>query len=117
MIDGAQQAALYYARKRRRSRQAQPPKNTLGPVITGDFIVDEELTVDDGEWSGDPDLTYQWLRGADVNHLSPIDGETDNTYTLTEDDVDNIVTCAVIATNDVAVVSHKAVGAVVEEAP
>jgi len=110
------QAALFHSRKQRRSREALAPHNSVGPVITGDFIEGEELSVSDGTWTGSPTFTYQWLRGPSLNKLVDIAGADADTYTLTADDVDLIVTCAVIATNDFGVRSHKAAGAVVEAA-
>ena len=43
---------------------ASGPSNTSPPIVTGQATVGQTLTVDPGEWSGDPEptFTYQWQR-------------------------------------------------------
>jgi phage tail sheath gpL-like len=61
-----------------------------------------EVNVSDGGWSGNPapDFTYAWSRDtAGDGAFLPIAGEAANTYTLADDDVDNMIRATVTATN------------------
>ncbi len=66
------------------------------PAITGATPVGSVLTVTPGTYSNTvtPALTYQWRRGG-----VDIEGATDTTYTLTEDDVGVAVSVVETATN------------------
>lgn len=72
------------------------PVNTVAPEITGTTEVGEILTVSDGTWTGAATIAYayQWLRDG-----AAIDGETADTYTLVEDDLDAMIGCTVTGTN------------------
>lgn len=88
-----------------------PPVNTVAPVLSGDPIVDEVLSVTDGVWtspSGVPVITYKWFRDAD--ELS----ETSSTYTVVAADVGSDISVLVEATNDhgSAVAASNSVGPV-----
>jgi len=84
------------------SYAAIPPTSTSLPTIAGNAAVGETLTATDGTWGGDPDptITRQWERcDLDGGSCSPIDGETDTTYTVSNDDVGTALRVAVTATN------------------
>jgi hypothetical protein len=71
------------------------PINTVPPEISGDVSVQSTLTCTTGTWTSDTPIisySYQWYRGA-----SEIVGETSETYPITNDDVDTILTCKVTA--------------------
>ena len=82
--------------------EAEAPSNTVVPVVTGDWVDGGTLTSDTGTWDGTQPLTYsyQWQRcdsvGNDCNNLF---GATDETYTLTGDDIDQVVRVVVTASN------------------
>jgi hypothetical protein len=80
-----------------------PPANTVAPAISGDNEAGETLTADPGTWTGTGTLvyTYQWQR-CDLmgDHCKVIIGATDETYTLTGDDIGHMITVVVTATND-----------------
>jgi lysophospholipase L1-like esterase len=71
------------------------PVNTVAPAITGTAEVNQTLTGSDGTWSNMPtSFTYQWLRdGFEVL------GATENTYALTAQDKDHVISFRVSATN------------------
>ncbi|MEI9966248.1 MAG: arabinofuranosidase catalytic domain-containing protein [Candidatus Moraniibacteriota bacterium] len=74
---------------------AELPVNTALPLITGTPLVGETLSVSNGTWTNTPtSYTYQWKRDGE-----DIDGETENTYVLTEDDGETMIGCVVTATN------------------
>ncbi|MEI9966147.1 MAG: hypothetical protein WDN67_00500 [Candidatus Moraniibacteriota bacterium] len=74
---------------------AELPVNTALPLITGTPLVGETLSVSNGTWTNTPtSYTYQWKRDGE-----DIDGETENTYVLTEDDFNAMISCVVTATN------------------
>lgn len=106
---GKLQAALYYARKQRRARQAASPANTVAPEISGTPTVGQELTVDEGTWTGSPVFRYEWRRDGSV-----IAGADEASYTLVEDDEGAEITCTVRASNGsgVAGATSEAVGPV-----
>jgi len=70
----------------------QPPTNTNPPDINlganNPPQVGDELGVIQGQWAGAQPitLTHQWLRGQPGSMVA-IDGETDNSYTVSKDDV------------------------------
>lgn len=75
------------------------PVNSEAPAITGDtdgsVVFGNELTGSDGTWSGaDNVYTYRWLKDGVA-----IDGETADTYTPVEGDVDAEIAFEVTATN------------------
>jgi hypothetical protein len=77
------------------------PTNTARPTITGDTVVGEELTADNGSWNGSPNsFAYQWLRcdtsGAFCFRVA---GATGRTYGVRFADVYGTVRVAVTAKN------------------
>lgn len=60
----------------------QGPRNTEAPSVTGTAKVGEELTANDGSWTGNPtSYSYQWQRcDADVVVCSNVVGATGKTY-------------------------------------
>ena len=60
------------------------PKNTSAPTITGTAKVGQQLTAENGAWSGNPtSFTYQWQRcDADVATCSNLVGATSKTYVI-----------------------------------
>ena len=75
------------------------PANTAAPVLSGTATVGSTLTVTDGTWTGTPvpTITRQWLKDG-----TPIAGETDSTYVLSEADEGGTITVSVVATNKLA---------------
>ncbi|HMJ00417.1 MAG TPA: metallophosphoesterase [Gaiellaceae bacterium] len=80
-----------------------PPSNTSPPTISGTAEVGQTLSADQGTWSGTEPITYtfQW-RSCDQGgaNCSDISGATDQTYTLTEPDLDTTLRVAVTGSND-----------------
>jgi hypothetical protein len=75
--------------------EAQPPENTLLPVITGMTLVGEALTCSTGTWTDGPwAFAYEWRRGADI-----IAGATAATLVLVPLDRGFRIYCRVTATN------------------
>ncbi len=74
-----------------------PPANTVLPIITGNTIVGNTLTVDNGTWTGS-EITYEylWYRGEE-----PLWAETSNTIILTAADEGKTLKCQVQALNPV----------------
>ena len=64
-------------------------------TIEGEPVVGSELRIDpSGVWYPEPDrFEYQWFR----NYLDPIDGATDASYLLTEDDLGATISAEVTA--------------------
>jgi hypothetical protein len=58
------------------------PKNTSAPTISGTARVGDELTADDGTWTGNPtSFTYQWQRcDADIVSCGDVVGASGKTY-------------------------------------
>jgi hypothetical protein len=83
------------------------PTNDVLPSISGDNIVGGVLTVDDGEWSGNPapSITRQWRRNG-----TAIPGATANTYTKTSTDLGTTISCRVTATNSQGTAQADATG-------
>jgi len=77
---------------------ANPPVNTVAPVISGNLQVGQTLTTTDGTWTGTATITftYQWKRGG-----SNITSATNSTYVLVEADAGQAITCAVTGTNGI----------------
>lgn len=75
------------------------PVNTVLPVISGTVAVGEELSVDNGTWTGSvASYSYQWQR---VNsNTEDISGATSNSYTVIADDTDHQLQCVVTATSN-----------------
>lgn len=65
------------------------------PAVTGAPAVGQTLTCDEGDWTGSPAFTYQWLRdGADIG------GETGRDHVVVSADADHDLSCHVTGTND-----------------
>lgn len=77
------------------------PTNEAVPSITGTAKAGEVLTVVPGEWIGVPEpvLSYVWVRN-DGETDTVIEGATEVTYTLTEEDVGLQIFVRETATND-----------------
>ena len=72
------------------------PANSAAPKLTGKSKLGSTLACGEGTWTGTPPpaLTYEWLRGA-----TPIDGETQPSYELADEDGNRKIGCRVTATN------------------
>ena len=70
------------------------PDNLVPPTLSAQIHVWTALTVNPGTWTGDPTLTYQWLRGEVL-----IEGATSNRYTLQPEDAGEYIRARVVATN------------------
>jgi hypothetical protein len=77
------------------------PKNTSAPTISGTAKVGQELTVDEGSWSGSPTAyAYQWQRcDADVAACTAVVGATGKTYGVRLADLGYRLRVAVTARN------------------
>ena len=66
-----------------------PPRNTARPTISGTAKVGQQLTAENGSWTGNPtSFAYQWQQcDADVAICSNIAGATGKTYTVPAADV------------------------------
>lgn len=73
------------------------PANVVPPTITTDGSPQssETVTINPGSWSGSPSptFTYLWKRNGTTNL------GTDSSYTLTDADIGQTITCTVTATN------------------
>lgn len=73
------------------------PSNTSLPTLSNTSPVKgQEITVTNGTWDSltTPQYTYQWKRDGEN-----ISGANSNSYTLSESDVDSLISCDVTATN------------------
>jgi hypothetical protein len=71
------------------------PANTVAPVIIGNPVVGQTLSVTNGTWTNTPSsYAYKWY--ADEVE---IEGETGSTLALIEDYIDAEITAGVVATN------------------
>jgi hypothetical protein len=71
------------------SQTTTAPANTVAPSISGSAAIGQQLTAQNGTWSGvDCDTTYQWQEAssADASSWTPISGATSATYTPTSSD-------------------------------
>jgi hypothetical protein len=77
------------------------PKNTSAPTISGTPKVGQELTANDGTWSGNPTAySYAWQRcDADVASCSNVVGATGKTYGVRLADLGYRLRVAVTARN------------------
>ena len=78
------------------------PKNTARPTISGTARVGEELTADNGTWTGLPNrFAYQWQRcdtsGANCGDVA---GATGKTYGVRAADADHRLRVVVVASNE-----------------
>ena len=76
------------------------PRNTERPSIVGTAQVGQELTADEGSWTGNPTFTYQWQRcDADVASCAAVIGATGKTYGVRLADLGFRLRVAVTARN------------------
>lgn len=78
------------------------PKNTSPPTISGTARAGQTLTGSRGTWTGTTPISYgyQWYRcSAQVSNCEAIPGATNETYTLTKNDVGHTLIFFVRATN------------------
>ena len=74
------------------------PANTVLPSISGTAQDGQTLTAANGTWTGGSLVyTYQWNAGLAGDE--PISGATDSTYLVTADEVGDVITVTVTATN------------------
>lgn len=79
------------------------PANTAEPTVTGTPAVGNRLTANRGSWVGSQPITYafRWLRCSTAgDDCSEISGETDNAYTVAENDLGRTLRVRVTARND-----------------
>jgi hypothetical protein len=92
--------------------QAMAPQVINAPIITGNAIYGNTLTVNTGDWTGTPtSYAYQWN-----NAGTPISGETANSYVIRIGDIGDLISCAVSATNhlDTTSTTTASVGPVID---
>ena len=76
------------------------PRNTEPPTISGIPKVGQELTANEGSWTGNPTYTYQWQRcDADVASCGSVVGATGKTYGVRLADLGFRLRVAVTARN------------------
>lgn len=77
------------------------PKNTSAPTISGTPKVGQDLTVNNGTWSGNPtSYSYQWQRcDADIASCQNVVGATGKTYRVPPADLGYRLRVAVTARN------------------
>ena len=81
---------------------AEPPRNTVRPIVTGEPASGEVLTANRGTWTGDPAPTfaYRWLRCNRTGLLCGfIPRAGAQTYTVRPADAGRRIRAAVTATN------------------
>jgi hypothetical protein len=79
-----------------------PPGASPGPSVEGTPRLDETLTANPGEWTGEPEpeLSYQWLRcDAAGNECVEIEGATGSMHLLGEHDIGATLRVRVTGTN------------------
>lgn len=76
-----------------------PPAIVTPPAVTGAVTSGSVLTTSNGTWAQQPTAyAYAWLRGSGRD-LTPIAGETAQTYTLSAADVGHMIRSLVTASN------------------
>ena len=81
---------------------AAAPNNTKLPSISGSPIVGKDLTGSKGEWAGTGTISYafRWIRcDKNVSNCQPINGATDDKYTLVSGDLGSTLRFEVTASN------------------
>ncbi len=74
-----------------------PPANVIPPSFMGDPYLGEDLSVDDGQWSGtEPSFTYRWQR---CRHGACTDIAEESDYTVSREDLGSNLVVIVTATN------------------
>jgi hypothetical protein len=79
------------------------PTNSAAPVVSGTTLTGSTLSTTNGTWTGSPSsYTYQWKRASAASgSYSNISSATNNTYVLTDADIDKYIKVSVIATNSI----------------
>ena len=85
---------------------AIPPEIKTAPTIIGSTVVDETVSIDNGEWTGDGPITYKYQWYADD---VAIDWATDANFVITLDQLGKILSCGVTAENIAGIVEVRAV--------
>jgi len=98
------------------------PVNTVAPAITGTTVVGQQLSANNGTWTGITPITYTyaWQRcDANGNNCASISGATRNNYTLVTADLNAKIAAQVTATNAAGTkaVTSNFVGPVTSNAP
>ena len=76
------------------------PVSTAAPVVSGQTVAGQTLTVSQGSWSGSPtSYSYQWLDCNSSGSCTPNGAATASSYTLRSTDVGNYMKAQVTATN------------------
>lgn len=77
------------------------PRNLVTPSIIGSGATGSILTTDNGSWSGSPtSYVYQWQISIDgISNWTDINGETTNSYTPVNSDIDKYIRVTVTAQN------------------
>lgn len=81
---------------------ALAPANLVPPAISGDPVVGEDLTTDEGRWSGThpQSHTITWLRcDPDGGACIEIEGTTSSLYTVRSEDVNATIRVSVTSSN------------------
>ena len=79
-----------------------PPSNSSPPTISGNAVIGQILTGDNGSWSGDTPMSFadQWRRcDQNGNNCSDIAGATSQSYTLAAADNGTTIRFQVTASN------------------
>jgi chitodextrinase len=79
------------------------PSNTSPPTISGNAVIGQTLTGDNGTWTGTPPISYsdQWRRcDTSGNNCTDISNATAQTYTLVNADLGKTIRFAVTASNE-----------------
>jgi hypothetical protein len=78
------------------------PRNTSGPAISGTATAGQTLRASAGTWTGAQPITFsfRWLRcDSGGNNCFVLPGQTDDSYTLRDGDIDHTVRVRVAAQN------------------
>jgi hypothetical protein len=76
------------------------PKNTQRPTISGNAVVGDSLSVNNGTWTGAATFSYQWQQcDQNGNNCADIAGATGKTYGVRSSDVGHELLAAVKAGN------------------
>jgi hypothetical protein len=88
------------------------PLNESPPVISGTAAEGQTVSCSSGGWSNASSYSYSWQRNS-----SDISGQTSSNYTLTSGDVNQVITCTVVAHNSYGDSARAVSGPIVPLAP
>lgn len=71
------------------------PVCTVAPVISGNAVIGETLSVTSGTWTSSPTITYQWVW---AHSNTTITGANTSTYIILTEDGNQSISCVVTAT-------------------